>query len=350
LAFLIASEKGIHVIARNTKLYPQDLVEVKTPLEIAQTLDAAGASDHLPFMPEMVKFCGQRFRISKRVLTICFSGPGSTRGFRADDVVTLEGVRCSGVAHDDCDKACMIFWRETWLRKVEDTEVQSQLDQQAVNLLLAHLKVSTGPNIYYCQASELSSATRPLSRWERFARYLSGLDAGNFNVEQMAQGFGLFLFWRIRRLLFGVYPRGSNKTTPVERLNLQPGEWVEVKALPSIIETLNERGENHGLFFSPEMRLWCGRRCRVKARLDKIIADGTGQMRRLYNTVSLEGSTCGCSYLGFGTDGCSRCEVTYWREIWLRRSDSKITTDADSSTGEKNGAARALTFDSTNGR
>jgi hypothetical protein len=55
----------------------------------------------------------------------------------------------------------------------------------------------------------------------------------------------------------------------------------------------------------------------VKARLDKIIVDGTGEMRRLTNTVSLEGSLCGCAQIAFG--GCSRCEFVYWREIWLRR-------------------------------
>jgi hypothetical protein len=298
-------------------------VEVKTPDEIVHTLDAEGASDHLPFMPEMLEFCGRRFRVSRRVLTICFSGPGSTRGFRTDDVVTLDGVRCSGAAHDGCQKACMIFWRETWLRKVEDGEVQSQADLRGTDRLRTRLKVSTGPKIYYCQASELSKATHSLSRWERLGRYLSGLGAGNFNARQMAQSLGIFLFWRIRRMLFGVYPRGSSESTPVEGLNLQPGEWVEVKPLPSIIESLNERGQNRGLYFSPDMRLWCGRRCRVKERLDKIIVDGTGQMRQLRTTVRLEGSTCGCSYLGFGTGGCSRCEVTYWREIWLRRSDGQ---------------------------
>ena len=52
-----------------------------------------------------------------------------------------------------------------------------------------------------------------------------------------------------------------------------------------------------------------------KGRLDKIIVDGTGQMRQLRNTVCLEGSTCGCSYMGFGMGGCARCELTYWREI-----------------------------------
>ena len=83
-------------------------------------------------------------------------------------------------------------------------------------------------------------------------------------------------------------PRGSGKCTVGQVLNLQPGDWVEVKSIQSIIGTLNERGKNRGLSFSPYMRLWCGRRCRVKGRIDKIIGDGTGQMRQLRNTVRLE--------------------------------------------------------------
>ena len=232
---------------RNARLCRGDLVEVKTPDEIVQTLDAEGALDHLPFMPEMLEFCGRRFRVSRRALTICFSGPGTPRGFRADDVVTLDGVRCSGAAHDGCQKACMIFWREAWLRKVENTAVQSQADLRRLDRLRARLKVSNGPKIYYCQASELSKATHSLSRWERLGRYLSGLRAGNFNALQMAQSIGTWLFWRVRRMFLGVYPRGSSESTPVEGLNLQPGEWVEVKSIQSIIETLNEHGVNRGL-------------------------------------------------------------------------------------------------------
>jgi hypothetical protein len=150
---------------------------------------------------------------------------------------------------------------------------------------------------------------------------LSGLRAGNFNGLQMAQSIATWVSLKIRRLFLGDHAQRSGESTPVEGLNLQPGEWVEVKPLQSIIETLDERGYNRGLYFSPDMRLWCGRRCRVRGRLDKIIVDGTGQMRQLRNTVCLEGSTCGCSYMGFGMNGCSRCELTYWREIWLRRSN-----------------------------
>jgi hypothetical protein len=315
---------------RSARLRRGDFVEVKPPDEIVQTLDAEGALDHLPFMPEMLEFCGRTFRVSRRALTICISGPetGVPRGFRVDDVVTLDDVRCSGAAHDGCQKACMIFWREAWLRKVGDAVGQSQVDLRGMDQLRARLKVSTGRKIYFCQASQLSRATQPLSRSQKWRKYLSGLRAGNFSALQMARSIGIWLYWfKIRRMFFGVHARGSSEPTPTEGLNLQSGEWVEVKSMQNIIETLNERGDNRGLHFSDDMRLWCGRRCRVKGRLDKIIVDGTGQMRELHNTVCLEGSTCGCSYMGSCMDGCARGELTYWREIWLRRSDEQTTHD-----------------------
>jgi hypothetical protein len=94
---------------RSAKLQRGDVVEVNMPDEILQTLDTEGASDHLPFIPEMLSFYGRRFRVSRRALTICFSGPGSSRGFRTDNVVTLDGVRCSGAAHDGCQKGGMFY-------------------------------------------------------------------------------------------------------------------------------------------------------------------------------------------------------------------------------------------------
>jgi hypothetical protein len=78
----------------------------------------------------------------------------------------------------------------------------------------------------------------------------------------------------------------------VESLNLQPGESIEVKSMESIKDTLNAQGHNRGLYFSPDMRLLCGRRSRVRNRIDKLIVDGTGEMRELRNTVYLEGSPC----------------------------------------------------------
>ncbi len=308
---------------QSTRFRPGDIVEVRSPDEILSTLDAEGASDHLPFMPEMVGFCGQRFQVSKRAGAICFSGPGSPRGFKANDVVTLNGVRCSGAAHDGCQKECMIFWREGWLRKVDDAVALPMLDLEGAERLRGHLKVLSAPKTYYCQASELSKSTDPMSQWKRLGRMFSGLRAGNFSATRLAHDLTTWLFWKIRRKLLGPYPRGRSQSTPTESLNLQPSEWVEVKPLRSIAETLNGNSQNRGLYFSPDMRLSCGRRYRVKSRLDKIIVDGTGELRQLRNTVCLEGSTCGCAYMGWGLGGCSRCEFTYWREIWLRRLDER---------------------------
>ena len=118
-------------------------------------------------------------------------------------------------------------------------------------------------------------------------------------------------------MLLGDYRVGSSKV-PGEILNLQPGELVEVKSVKDIIDTLDDKACHRGLLFMRGMRGFCGRQYRVKDRIDRIIVDGTGQMRQLRNTVQLEGSLCGCAYQGVG--GCSRREINYWREIWLRRS------------------------------
>src|ERR1700730_11005817 len=156
----------------NLNLRPGDCVEVLSPDEIHQTLDANGTVDKLPFMPEMVEFCGRRFRVSKRVVKTCYYGTSSgMRKFPAEDVVLLEGLRCSGAAHDGCQKACTIFWRQAWLRKVEGPRtIQSSVDPESSKRLRARLKTSTGPKTYFCQASEILNATSELSHWERFGK------------------------------------------------------------------------------------------------------------------------------------------------------------------------------------
>jgi len=303
---------------------PGDLVEVKAADEILRTLDFDGTLDRLPFMPEMIEYCGREFRVSKRVVKTCSSGSaGSTmRVFRGDDVVLLDGLRCSGGEHDGCQKACTIFWREAWLSKVEEADVQQWVEPMDSNRLRAGLKTSTGPRTYFCQASELLKATNQLSRLGRIGNCFTEVRAGNCNVLQMAMRIGIWLFWRIRRRCLGEYARGSRKSTPVECLNLQSDEWVEVKSMDSIVETLNESARNRGLYFTPDMRLLCGESNRVQGRIDKIIVDGTGEMRRLQNTVRLEGSLCGCAHVALG--GCSRGELAYWREIWLQRPTSTV--------------------------
>jgi len=240
------------------------------------------------------------------------------RGFPTDDVLLLEGLRCTGADHDGCQKACMIFWREAWLRKAPDGAQRVNVASGEVDRLRLRLKTKTSPTIYFCQASELLKATYPLTKWDRIRKSFSDVAAGNTSPARMARHIAVWVFWRVRRRLFGEYASGKHKTTtPTETLGLRAGETVEVKPMPVILDSLNDRGYNRGLFFSPDMRLLCGTRQRVERKLEKIIVDGSGEMRQLRNTVYLEGSMCGCAHVAFGA--CSRCEFTYWREIWLKR-------------------------------
>src|SRR5579864_287111 len=138
----LGKEPGSGASNRVAKLHPGDLVEVRTPAEIAQTLDAQGTLDHLPFMPEMLDYCGRRFRVSKRVVKVCASGmkTGMFLGeFRAADVVLLN-LRCSGAHQDGCQKGCVIFWREAWLRKVGEEDCASTIRPEEKEQLRGRLK------------------------------------------------------------------------------------------------------------------------------------------------------------------------------------------------------------------
>lgn len=301
---------------KNGRFRPGDLVEVRPLEEVLKTLDADGTLGQLPFMPEMAQFCGQRFRIAKRVVKICtFNRSPSIRTFPTDDVVVLQGVRCSGVEHDGCPKACAIFWRIAWLR--EPTDATERVRPMELGQLTARLKTKSGPKTYFCQASELLKATRPLSRREKIEKCFSEVRAGNCSTVEMFGRIATWLFWRVRYKLLGPHAQGPNQLTPKGSLGLQAGESVEVKPMNQILETLNKAGQNQGLYFSTDMRQLCGATHTVERRLDKIIVDGTGEMRTVCNTVYLEGSHCGCAHATLG--GCSRDEFTYWREIWLRR-------------------------------
>src|SRR5882724_4872445 len=286
----IRSRQTTHMKQMTKRLRPGDFVEVKVPEEILQTLDAEGTLDRLPFMPEMIEFCGKRFQVSRRVVKTCYytkKGSSGMRKFRTDDVVLLEGLRCSGSGHDGCQKGCTIFWREAWLRKVDSAVGQSRVSSESSEELRVQLKTSAGPKTYFCQASELLKATNQLSRWERFEKCFSEIRSGNCSVLEMEHRIGIWLFWRIRKIFLGAFGRGTNKSTPAESLNLQSGEWIEVKPMRSITETLNETAHNRALYFTPAMRLLCGQQYRVERKIDKIIVDGTGEMRKLHNTVFL---------------------------------------------------------------
>ena len=92
-----------------------ELVEVRSLGEILATLDAEFKFEGVPFMPEMVPHCGRRFRVYRRAEKTCVEGIGIQR---MRNTVFLEGLRCDGSAHDGCQRQCLMFWKEAWLKRL----------------------------------------------------------------------------------------------------------------------------------------------------------------------------------------------------------------------------------------
>src|SRR5262249_52748674 len=97
-----------------------DWVEVLSKEEILATLDASGRFEGVPFMPEMLDYCGKRFRVAKRAHKNCDPmNPIITR--QLPNSVFLDNLRCSGRGHGGCQAACSLFWKQAWLKPVEAT-------------------------------------------------------------------------------------------------------------------------------------------------------------------------------------------------------------------------------------
>jgi hypothetical protein len=97
-------------------LRPGEIVQVKSEAEIRATLDAEGRHRGLLWMPEMVVFCGGRYRVFQRVERIMLESSGQLR--QVENTVLLEGVMCRDLY--DCDRSCFHFWREAWLRRMPE--------------------------------------------------------------------------------------------------------------------------------------------------------------------------------------------------------------------------------------
>ena len=95
---------------------PGEIAEIKSAPEILATLDAEGKLDGLPFMPEMLEYCGQTVTVYKRADRTC-DAILSDGQRRMQDAVFLTDLRCNGGAHGGCQAGCLIFWKEAWLRR-----------------------------------------------------------------------------------------------------------------------------------------------------------------------------------------------------------------------------------------
>lgn len=309
---------------RELNLRSGDLVEVRGAEEILATLDEDGRLEGLTFMPEMLPYCGRRFRVSavahKTCDTIHKTGCRSM-----PHAVHLENLRCDGASHGGCQADCLFFFKEAWLKRVgsgDPPEASGNVAESVRTLLERKTKRRDDPDAWTCQTTQLFEATAPLNWWDP-RQYLRDLFSGNVGIVHFVKVVARATFNAMQRRRGGrVFPVVSGvlvKKTPSERLGLQVGELVQVKSKEEIEGTLDEQNKNRGLLFDPEMLPFCGGTFRVAARVEKIIHEKTGHMVKFPNDcVRLDGVYCKSLY-SRNRLFCPRAIPPYWREIWLRR-------------------------------
>ena len=101
------------------ELQPGDLVEVKSKDEIMAALGPNNKNRGLIFDVEMLPYCGRRARVIKKVERIIEEHTGRMINLR--DCVILDQVTCVGKYHRFCPRAIHIYWREAWLRRVNES-------------------------------------------------------------------------------------------------------------------------------------------------------------------------------------------------------------------------------------
>ena len=316
-----------------------EIVEVRSEAEILATLDARSELESLPFMPEMLQFCGRRFRVDKLAVKLCDT-IGSTGMYRMRNAVHLEGVRCDGQAHGGCQAGCLVYWKEAWLKRVpvEGHDRPDPAPEPAAagcthaTLLAATRKAGTAPDDgrFSCQATELlRAAPTSVPPWD-VGQYVLDVRSGNASLLATIRAVAIGLFNEYQDLSRRLLPQplrirggvrfpfieGRLERTPDGTLGLQPGELVRIKSKQQIVGTLDVNNSNRGLSFDPEMLWYCGRQARVLRRIEQTIDERTGKLLRLKRPcVVLEGVTC----RGEFHRCCPRADYPYWREVWLER-------------------------------
>jgi hypothetical protein len=326
-----------------------DWVEVRSKDEILRTLDKNGRLEGLPFMPQMFRYCGQRFQVYKRAHKTCDTVSGEYITRRLPDGIHLD-LRCDGAEYGGCQAACLIYWKEAWLKPVGDSAKTSPSGSSAnvgagsgcTEQDVWNARRATDESRYFCQATELLDFTTPI-RWWQMSQYVEDYTSGNTSLMRIFCGsiyacYSFFakpgrfmsrqlrwLYNRFQALYGGVpFPRlagdiPAGELTPTEILNLKAGELVRVKPFEDILATLDTAGKNRGLYFDAEMVPFCGQTFRVRSRVTTFINEKTGALTTLKSpTVILDGACCQSRY-SHNRMYCPRAILAWWREIWLER-------------------------------
>jgi len=308
-------------------------VEIKSAEEIISTLDDRAELEKLPFMAEMLQYCGKQFSVEARAEKVCDTSH-HTGSRKLPESVLLEDLRCDGSAHDGCQAECRLFWKDDWLRRIDSDDVSTVTngDTESSGRLIdlcdqnSRLTVESEDGVkqvFRCQSTQLHYASKQL-RWFDPRPFVNELLTGNVGFWKFLRVTARAVVEETRRKL-GLRRRQPFRSTqlkspPTERLNLEVGERVCVREPNEIASTLTRDGKNRGLWFDAEMLPFCGQTMQIRQRVRKLIDERNGEMMEIdSDCFTLEGVACS------GEDSplrwfCPRAIFPYWRECWLRRA------------------------------
>jgi hypothetical protein len=331
-----------------------DRVRVRSVEAILATLDGQGRFDGVPFMPEMFQFCGRQYRVRARAHKTCDT-VNRTGGRRLSGTVHLDDLRCDGAAHGGCHAACLLFWKEAWLERLDGSSIDRRARPSNAGATTAQVAAAAFHDAsteadprYVCQATQLPQFTTLLPWWD-VTQYIEDVTSRNVSPWRVVRAAAFVAFRKAigaislvsTRLVWWLvlgydafqsaiggspYPRKSGsiavgQPTPSRPLKLKPGEPIEVKSHGEILATLNGHNRNRGLYFDSEEVPYCGKQFRVRSEVRRIVDERTGRMLEFNEpSVILEGVVCQARY----SDRrllCPRAIHPFWRETWLRRVD-----------------------------
>jgi hypothetical protein len=303
-------------------------------------------------MPEMLRYCGQRFRVAAVAHKTCETAHKTYKGRRLQTgTVHLEGLTCSGAAHGGCEAECNLFWKDEWLKPVDDARSSAEPSRSGSGCSESQLLASAVQTPateseeirYSCQATRVYEATVPLAWWD-VRQYIFDFTTGNHSAGYvLGVLFLAWLRWLLLRVPFGfnafkrfhdhMHLRLSGRAspslnpgipdgapTPIETLGVQAGDYVRIKPQAQIEATIRSDGKNRGLSFDPqEMAPYCGQVVRVRRRVNRILDEVSGRMTEMKQPcITLTGVVCRSRYASCRLN-CPRAFPSYWREIWLER-------------------------------
>ena len=304
------------------------MIRIRRADQILATLDEHGMLGGIPFVPQMVEYCGRLAKVQSKAGAVCASNQ-ETAIRRMDDTYVLEVPRCNGHSKVACDAGCTLLWKEAWLEAAygsdsRDVPSSSEVSHQAAVAEITRLNEAAAGRFgnsagrCVCQATELWRSSAPMPVYD-VGQYLREQQSNRTSWRGIFGALSETFATKVKKVIRRRETvAGTLRKTPSTDTKLAANDLVRVKTQEQIEATLDRQGRNRGLWFDPEMLQFCGRTMRVSRVIEQVIDESSGELRKFrHPTVVLEEE--GCS--GLSHRFCSRRALFYWRAVWLETSE-----------------------------